>query len=176
MKIKSNYFYGNKISDYGIANGRVDYATLAKAFDAVLCNNITNLFYNTIGGDYIEPETVNGYVDNSDEIDAKREQIECLEYTRDNSDDDAQIEYINGQIDIINEQIDALEWQQHESENPEIYQYYIISDNGADILKTWTNETVFYIPGLDVYIWGVSHYGTSWDYVLTDIEIELERD
>ena len=40
MTLHSNYFCGNKISEYGIKNNRVDYATLAKAFDAVLNNNI----------------------------------------------------------------------------------------------------------------------------------------
>ena len=54
----------------------------------------------------------------------------------------------------------------------EIFQFYIISDNGARILKDYTNEIVFYCDSLDMYIWGVTHYGTSWDYVLTDIEIE----
>jgi hypothetical protein len=34
------YFYGNEISAYGKKNGFVDYATLAKAFDAVLNNDI----------------------------------------------------------------------------------------------------------------------------------------
>lgn len=29
----SKYFYGNKISDYGLKNGYIDYSTLVKAFD-----------------------------------------------------------------------------------------------------------------------------------------------
>ena len=37
---RSKYFFGEKISDYGIENGRVDYATLAGSFDAVLNNAI----------------------------------------------------------------------------------------------------------------------------------------
>lgn len=37
---KSKYFYGQKISDYGLKNGYIDYSTLAKAFDAVLNNDI----------------------------------------------------------------------------------------------------------------------------------------
>ena len=24
---------------------------------------------------------------------------------------------------------------------------------------------------LDIYIWAVTHFGTSWDYVLTDIKL-----
>ena len=38
--IFGNYFCGNEISEYGKENGRVDYATLAKAFDGVLNNTI----------------------------------------------------------------------------------------------------------------------------------------
>ena len=37
---RSKHFYGNKISTYGIENKRLDYRTLAQAFDAVLNNNI----------------------------------------------------------------------------------------------------------------------------------------
>lgn len=173
---KSIYFYGNKISEYGIANGYLDYSTLAKLFDAVLVNDITKLFYSTINGEYIEPEMVNGYIDNSDDINNIQEQIETLEDTRDNSDDDAQIAYINGQIEILKERIEKLEWEEHESENQEIYQYYIISDNGAEILQNYTNDPVYYLPVLDCYIWGVTHYGTSWSYVLTDCKLELEED
>lgn len=25
---------------------------------------------------------------------------------------------------------------------------------------------------MDIYLWGITHFGTSWDYVLTDIELE----
>ena len=173
---KSNYFCGNEISSYGLEHKRVDYATLAKAFDAVLCNDITKLFYSTVNGDFIEPEYINGFIDNSEKIEAKREQIEALENTRDNSENDEQIAYIDGQIAIINEQIDALEWEQHESENREIYQYYIINHSGARLLEKLTNEMVYYIPDLDMYIWGVTHFGTSWNYVLTDIVIDLSED
>lgn len=61
------------------------------------------------------------------------------------------------------------EWEQ------EISQYYIISDMGATILKEWTNEIVFYNQELDMYVWGVTHYGTSWDYVLTNIELNSDE-
>ena len=56
--------------------------------------------------------------------------------------------------------------------NMEIFQYYIISDRGYEILSEFTNEIVFYNEELDMYVWGVCHYGTSWDYVLTDIKID----
>ena len=73
MKVYGEYFYGNKISDYGIKNGYVDYGTLAKAFDAVLNNDILNKTFD-IG--YWEQES--GFFDNSDEIEELEEKIEEL--------------------------------------------------------------------------------------------------
>ena len=124
---KSRYFCGNEISSYGLEHKRVDYATLAKAFDAVLCNDITKLFYSTINGDYNEVELYSG------------------------SDYDEENDYYY-----------------------DIYQYYIISHNGAHLLEELTNEIVYYIPALDIYVWGVTHFGTPWQGVLTDIKIELD--
>lgn len=57
----------------------------------------------------------------------------------------------------------------------DIYQYYIISNYGADILKDYTDEIVFYDRELDLYVWGVTHCGTSWDYVFTNIKIKKEE-
>ena len=145
---KSKYFCGNEVSAYGLQCGYVDYRTLAKAFDAVLCNDITKLFYGTINGEYNEVEQISGFIDNSDAIDELQEQI-----------------------DELQEQIDEL--QREQDEQPEIYQYFIVSDSGAEILKDY-DEIVYYIPALDVYVWGVTHWGTSWDYVLTNIKIELD--
>lgn len=56
----------------------------------------------------------------------------------------------------------------------EIYQDYIISDYGYKFLSEYTDEIVFYNERLDVYIWGIQHWGTSWDYVLTDIKLVRE--
>lgn len=53
----------------------------------------------------------------------------------------------------------------------EIYQYYIISDGGARILKDLTDELVFYHEELDMYLWGITHFGTAWSHVLTDIKL-----
>lgn len=53
----------------------------------------------------------------------------------------------------------------------EVYQYYIITDSGARFLSDYTDELVFYNEELDMYLWGITHFGTSWDYVLTDIKL-----
>lgn len=122
--IKGDFFLGNKVSAYGIENGFVDYRTLAEAFDAVLCNDVTKLFFSAVNS---EPELFNGcdYDSDSDEI-------------------------------------------------VEVFQYYIIDQWGAEVLESWTDEIVYYLPELDMYVWGVTHFGTSWDYVLTDIKIVVE--
>lgn len=156
MEMYTNYFYGNKVSDYGIKHKRVDYATLAKAFDCVLNNEIIQKTYD-IG--YWEQES--GFVDNTEEIEEIQEQIEELMLDNENDEHTEKLEELQ---DRINE----LEEEQNYTD--EIYQYYIVSDNGAEILKE-INEIVFYNEELDMYVWGVTHWGTSWDYVLTDIKI-----
>lgn len=125
LSIKSKYFYGNKVSDYGLENGYVDYKTLAKSFQCVLNNDIIAKTEGVIG----YWEQISGWGDNADYID-------------DNGD------YV-----------------------PEIFQWYIVDYNGATILQE-VGEIVYYNEELDMYVWGITHYGTGWDYVLTDIKIE----
>lgn len=153
--MEKKYFYGNQISSYGVEHGRVDYRTLAKCFDAVLNNEIMEKTYD-IG--YWEQES--GFIDNSDEIEELQDKINILE----------ELDGKEEEIEELEEQIRELEEEQ--DIYPEIYQYYIVSDYGARLLKEETNEIVFYNETLDMYLWGVTHYGTSWDYVLTDIEID----
>ena len=158
----NEYFYGNKISDYGLENGYVDYMTFAKAFNAVLNNDIMDKTYD-IG--YWDQES--GFVDNSDEIEELQEEIEELQDTITDDTTPDQEAAINVKIEELQEKIEELENEQEEI--PEVYQWYIIDDNGARICQEF-NEIVYYNEKLDIYLWGVTHWGTSWDYVLTDIE------
>ena len=171
---RSNYFCGNKISEYGLDNGYVDYATLSKAFDAVLVNDITKLFYADINGEYNEAEQINGYIDNSDEIEELEEQIELLKNSISEAGNLPEDEQIEEQIEELEEQIEELEREQDEI--PEIYHYYIVSSSGADIIQEYTNDPLYYLPVIDAYVWGITHYGTSWNYVLTDIKIDLSEE
>ena len=50
----------------------------------------------------------------------------------------------------------------------EVFQWFIIDDNTAERLRRSTKELVCYSEKLDVYVLGVTHYGTAWDYVTTD--------
>lgn len=53
---------------------------------------------------------------------------------------------------------------------PEVFQYYIVDGESATLLQE-IGEIVWYNGELDMYVWGVTHWGTSWNYVLTNIEI-----
>lgn len=201
----NNYFYGNEISDYGKKNGFVDYATLAKAFDAVLNNDIMEKTYD-IG----YWEQVSGIVDNTEEIDEKQERIDDIdteienleeaiennncdidsleeeqkedsyidnkeaieEYKKANKELKEKIEKLEDEKKTLEEKIEQLE---EEQEPEEVFQWYIVSDEGANLLQN-VNEIVYYNEELDMYLWGVTHYGTSWNYVLTNIPIEYSED
>ena len=118
FKIAGKYFCGNEISEYGQKHNRLDYATFAKAFDAVMNNNIFDMGWN-IG---------NGW------------------------------ELINGS-----------DYDEENDEYTEVFQWFIVSDNGAQMIQNYTDEILYYHEELDIYLWGVTHWGTSWDYVLMDI-------
>lgn len=149
--IYGTYFYGNEASEYAKEQGYLDYATFAKAFDAVLANDIISKTWD-IG--YWEKE--NGFVDNSEEIEELQEKLEELQ-------EDSE-EFIK-----IQERIEELECEQEEC--PDIYQYFIVSNNGAQLIKEYTNNPLFYNEELDLYVWGITHFGTSWSYVLTNVEL-----
>ena len=173
--MEKKYFHGNEISEEGLKYGYVDYKALAESFDGVLNNNI--IPETTRCGFYWEQES--GFIDNYDKIEELQkqiehyqEQIEALEENIENKVEsyiEEQIEILNGKIETLKEQIEDLEYEQDYP--PEIYQYYIVSDNGASILKD-ANEIVFYNEEIDMYVWGVTHWGTLWSGVLTNIKID----
>ena len=70
------------------------------------------------------------------------------------------------------ETVSGCEYDEETDTYTDIYQYYIVDDNGAEILQE-CNEIVFYNETLDMYVWGVTHYGTAWSYVLTDIKCNV---
>lgn len=132
-------FEGHKISEYGLEHGFLDYRTLAQCFDAVLCNNITEidefLFDNIESGSFWEYFDQDGNEISEEEHD--------------------QILGVGGFA---------------EERQKDIFQFFIVSDNALYLLKE-AGEIVFYSEKLDVYVWDVTHYGTCWDYVLTNIKL-----
>ena len=165
MFVNGNYFYGHEISDYGKENGFVDYRTLAKAFDAVMNNDIIS---NTSDIGYWEPWSGNEeYYEDEDgniyDYDGAQEKIEEIEAAQDAIEDEESEEW---------QALEAAKETLQDAHYHDIYQWFIVSDNGAEILKE-AGEIVFYNEKLDMYVWGVTHWGTSWDYVLTGIRCNV---
>ena len=73
------------------------------------------------------------------------------------------------------ELLSGCEYDESTEEYEDIYQYYIIDDDLAKRLQD-INEIVYYHNRLDIYILGVTHFGTSWNYVLTDIKLVKDDD
>lgn len=158
--MEKKYYYGNPISDYGLEKGYVDYATFSKAFNAVLNNEIISLTYD-IG----YWNQVSGQIDNTEEIEELEEKLD--ELVEENEDSPSQI--LENEINVLEEEIEELENEQNEE--PEVFQYFIVDRLGAQLLQD-INEIVYYNDELDMHVWGVTHFGTCWDYVLTSIKID----
>ena len=159
MKLYGTTFNGHEVSEYGKQHNRLDYYTLARGFDAVLCNNIFNV------GDIDSWEMESGFSDYSEEIEELQEKIdalEALEELTEEQESDLQ-EYRDElqELEDTDDYYDAME---------SVYQWFIVSDAFADVLKD-INQIVFYNDELDIYVWGVCHFGTSWSYVLTDVPL-----
>ena len=63
------------------------------------------------------------------------------------------------------------DYDEETDEYREIMTYCVMSDRAAENLKKYTDEIIYYSPSLNLYLLGVCHCGTSWDYVLTSYEI-----
>lgn len=66
--------------------------------------------------------------------------------------------------------VNGSEYDEETDTYAEIFQYYIVSDRGAELIQEYTDDILFYHEELGIYLWGITHFGTSWDYVLTDVE------
>ena len=167
---KTIIFWGCKLNNEEIKNHRLSYKTLASQFEAVLCNNICevdpNLFDNLESGDFYSYYIAGEEVSEND-FNERKEQIE-----------DAIVELnfeeweTEEQKIIIDEHIKQLEDQlaDFETLKNEVFQWFIVSNSALWYLKR-AGELVFYSDILDCYIWGVCHWGASWDYVMTSLRI-----
>lgn len=129
----------------------------------ILCNNIPDKFpeiwENMDSLEYFEDLEGNiyNYYEAQEKIEELQEQIEELEELEENQE----------KIEELQEIIDSLE----DAHYHDIFQWFFIDDNLADYLKRFTDEIVGYIEELDVYCLGVTHWGTAWDYVGSELTI-----
>lgn len=71
--------------------------------------------------------------------------------------------------EITREEYDELGWENGATEQMrDIYQYYLINNSLADMLGRHTDSIIFYSDKLDLYVLGVTHFGTAWSHVAED--------
>ena len=68
---------------------------------------------------------------------------------------------------------DAEEQDEDEADE-EVFQWFIIDENSAEFFVHYTNELIYYSDSLDMYLLGVTHFGTAWSGVMTEWTIEEE--
>lgn len=79
--------------------------------------------------------------------------------------------YIEPEIEI------GKDYDEEYEEYIDVYQYFIVDFNSYTyeyILQKYAKQLgeefiLYYIEELDLFVLGVTHFGTGWDYVLTDI-------
>ena len=76
------------------------------------------------------------------------------------TDDDLQLVKDDYLMDIIDD-LDLYNYYD------DIYQYYIIDDYSSDLFIK-LQYPVFYSNVLNVFVVGITHWGTSWSYILTN--------
>lgn len=84
---------------------------------------------------------------------------------------------------ILNENYSNCQLECGNDEDVEFYQYYIVNiddwrfERYIEYCKANQIEplTVYYLDNLDVYILAVDHWGTNWDYVPTNIQIDRKE-
>lgn len=75
--------------------------------------------------------------------------------------------YRNYKGDIISEKEYRRQANSYEHES-EIFQWFIITEEGAEFLAQFTDEYVVYLDALNLYLWGKQFYGMAWE----DVELE----
>lgn len=93
-------------------------------------------------------------------------------YLFDNIENGELYEYYNKDGDeITREEYEELENEgdaEIEEQMCDIYQYFLINEGLANNLIEHTDNIVFYSDKLNLYVLGVTHFGTMWDGVATD--------
>lgn len=66
------------------------------------------------------------------------------------------------------------DYNEEEDYYKDIYQYFIIDWQSAERLAEDTDEIIYYNEKLDLYLLGVTHFGTAWSGVETDYIITTD--
>lgn len=68
----------------------------------------------------------------------------------------------------------GLDYDEETDSYADIFQYFIINGDIGLFIEYMPDEIIYYDSVNDLYILGVTHYGTSWSYVLTDLDLTTD--
>ncbi len=121
-------------------------------------NTSTNKQINSVK----EIKTYQDFVDRFD-----IEMILCNDILNDDS-----FEFESGEFcDYYDENGNKITYEEYENDEnaeeypKEIMQNYIVSDRSAEYLMEYTDEIVWYSDKFNLYVWSVTHCGSSWSIV-----------
>lgn len=165
-------FWGVELNEEEIKNKRLSYGTVAKQFDAILCNDIlqidNSLIDNLESGDFVS-YYINGEETDRETYEELKEKYEDeqsdLLFDDDWGEDNPRAEKLEKRYDELTELLD-----QFEEIEDEVFQWFLVGESALWYLKKM-GELVFYSDLLGCYVWGVKHWGTSWDYVMTSLKL-----
>ena len=66
----------------------------------------------------------------------------------------------------------GLDYDEETGNYVDVFQYFIIDGNSAENFERFTDEIIYYSEKLDMYLLGITHFGTAWNGVMTDYEIK----
>ena len=145
-----------------------DNLNLTEFIDAYRLDMILN--NNIISNGEFELYNYNEMLEIEKEEYASENEAEILEiyYTDYRETSGGSLEDIKNLIDETKEEFinDHLEEIEENLYLNDIYQYFIIND--PDTWSKYTNYPIYYSDELDIYLLGITHYGTSWSFFFTD--------
>lgn len=130
--------------------------------EMILCNNIVDIGIDLISEPAYDKYTINEWIDKYDnDYDILNiYEVSNVNELTDNDYKDIDCDYhydIQNDLGIYDD----------------VYQYFIIHDNDTQFFEN-LDYPVYYCDTLDLYVVGITHYGTSWHYILTNVPIEVE--
>lgn len=144
--------------------GKASYGRVVERFignHIVLCNNIVN-----VDDEFLYNREC-GFYDYDDLYEEKLKEL-MEEYKE---------KLEKGEISITTVNDMATEYAEYEIDCYEFYQYFIIDISKWDLeyLQECKQHTlqICYSEKLDCYILCVGHWGTSWDYVGSDFDLDI---
>lgn len=192
--MSKNTYYGHALRTFEIENGRVSKATVRDVVGGVRNNGIVEktrehgigewkvvngsvfIYHDNNGNVYTEEEASEKISELEERIEDTEDRIGDLEEEMDKDIPDCNLQETEDKINELEQKVECWNTEietLQEGEVREIYQYYIVPKQGADILlnESKSSELVLYNDELDMYVWCICFYGADWRDVLTDIPI-----